>query len=110
MTYCDGKNNECTSPMIVTVANVSLPAPGVVKHEYTDAPLMPQVIIIGVFPSSFGLTFNLNCRLKDGGFSLGPTKATTCSCCGAVNYRSWTIMEGLFYLVKEAIKICLKRH
>jgi len=42
VTYCDGKNNECTSPMIVTVANVSLPAPGVVKHEYTDAPLMPQ--------------------------------------------------------------------
>ena len=55
MTYCDGKNNECTSPMIVTVANVSLPAPGVVKHEYTDAPLMPQVIINGVFPSSFHL-------------------------------------------------------
>ena len=43
VTYCDGKHNECTSDFIITIANVSLPAPGVVRHEYTDAPLMPQV-------------------------------------------------------------------
>ena len=28
--------------MIVTVANVSMTAPGVVHHDYTDAPLAPQ--------------------------------------------------------------------
>ena len=28
--------------MIVTVANVSMSAPGVVHHDYTDAPLAPQ--------------------------------------------------------------------
>ena len=109
MTYCDGKHNECTSPMIVTVANVSVPVPGVVKHEYTDAPLMPQVIIFFTSNNFFGFIQFDNYRLKDGGFFLGRTMATTCSCCGAVSYRSWTIMEALSCLDKEAIKICLKR-
>ena len=31
------------SGIIETIANVSLPAPGVVQHDYTDAPLSPQV-------------------------------------------------------------------
>ena len=56
MTYCDGKNNECTSPMIVTIANVSVPVPGVVKHEYTDAPLMPQVIFFLSFKKLLSFT------------------------------------------------------
>ena len=44
VTYCDGKNDEClASGIIETIANVSLPAPGVVQHDYTDAPLSPQV-------------------------------------------------------------------
>ena len=30
------------------MANISLPVPGVVKHEYIDAPLAPQVSIINV--------------------------------------------------------------
>lgn len=42
VTYCAGANNKCTSRMIVTIANISLPQPGVVHHEYTDAPLAPQ--------------------------------------------------------------------
>ena len=46
VTYCDGKNDEClASGIIETIANVSLPAPGVVQHDYTDAPLSPQVLL-----------------------------------------------------------------
>ena len=30
------------------MANVSVPVPGVVKHEYLDAPLAPQVSVITV--------------------------------------------------------------
>ena len=43
MTYCSGKDDRCTSDIIVTVANISLSHPGVVEHVYTDAPLSPQV-------------------------------------------------------------------
>jgi len=45
ITYCGGANGgmkECTTPIIDTVANVTLSSPGVVQHLYTDAPLMPQ--------------------------------------------------------------------
>ena len=43
VTYCDGKDDACTTPYIITIANVSLPHPGVVLHEYTDSPVKPQV-------------------------------------------------------------------
>ena len=43
VTYCAGQNDICISDMIVTIANISLPHPGVVQHMYTDAPLSPQV-------------------------------------------------------------------
>ena len=43
VTYCSGKHDVCDSEIIVTIANISLPHPGVVLHEYTDAPLAPQV-------------------------------------------------------------------
>ena len=42
VTYCGGSSDKCETEMIVTVANVSMPAPGVVHHDYTDAPLAPQ--------------------------------------------------------------------
>ena len=45
MTYCGGSADQCVTDMIVTIANVSMPAPGVVHHDYTDAPLSPQVTI-----------------------------------------------------------------
>ena len=38
-----GQNDKCVSDIIVTVANVSLPSPGVILVEYEDAPLSPQV-------------------------------------------------------------------
>lgn len=45
ITYCGGANGglqNCTTDMIDTVANVTMCAPGVVCHNYTDAPLKPQ--------------------------------------------------------------------
>ena len=42
VTYCGGSQDSCVTDMIVTVANVSMTAPGVVHHDYTDAPLSPQ--------------------------------------------------------------------
>lgn len=46
ISFCAGRNNECVSrgggAGISTVANASLPAPGVIKHEY-DSALSPQI-------------------------------------------------------------------
>lgn len=45
ITYCGGANGglaQCSTPIIDTVANVTMCAPGVVCHNYTDAPLKPQ--------------------------------------------------------------------
>ena len=42
--FFSGKHDECTTEIIVTIANISLPSPGVIKHDYIDAPLAPQVI------------------------------------------------------------------
>jgi hypothetical protein len=44
-TYCNGKDSECTSELIVTVPKISLSSPGVVRHDYpfTEAPVVPQV-------------------------------------------------------------------
>lgn len=42
VTYCGGSRDSCDSNIIVTIANVSMPRPGVVHHDYTDAPLEPQ--------------------------------------------------------------------
>lgn len=42
VTYCGGEKDVCATDIIVTIANVSMPSPGVVHHTYTDAPLSPQ--------------------------------------------------------------------
>jgi len=45
ITYCGGANGglrQCNTIIIDTVANITLCAPGVVCHNYTDAPLKPQ--------------------------------------------------------------------
>eukprot|EP01065_Artemidia_motanka_P053034 TRINITY_DN973_c0_g1_i2.p2 TRINITY_DN973_c0_g1~~TRINITY_DN973_c0_g1_i2.p2 ORF type:complete len:330 (+),score=118.73 TRINITY_DN973_c0_g1_i2:59-991(+) len=45
ITYCGGANGglqQCNTSVINTVANITLCAPGVVCHNYTDAPLKPQ--------------------------------------------------------------------
>ena len=43
IAYCGGSNNTCATPMVFTVANVSLTSPGVMTHWYTDPPLKPQI-------------------------------------------------------------------
>ena len=60
MTYCAGQNDVCVSDMIVTIANISLPKPGVVRHEYTDAPLSPQVGYHVSWWFHDHMSFNLN--------------------------------------------------
>jgi len=45
ITYCGGANGglgNCSTDIIDTVANITMCAPGVVCHNYTDAPLKPQ--------------------------------------------------------------------
>ena len=44
-TYCNGKDSQCTSEIIVTIPKLSLPSPGVVRHDYPQgqAPIIPQV-------------------------------------------------------------------
>ena len=43
IAYCGGSNNTCKTPIIHTVANVSITKPGVMTHIYTDPPLKPQI-------------------------------------------------------------------
>jgi len=44
-TYCNGKDSQCTSEIIVTIPKLSLISPGVVRHNYPQgqAPIVPQV-------------------------------------------------------------------
>jgi len=42
IAYCGGKDNNCTTPIVHTVANASIDTPGVMTHHYLDAPLLPQ--------------------------------------------------------------------
>lgn len=42
IAYCGGNDNNCTTPIVNTVANVSITSPGVMTHWYTDPPLTPQ--------------------------------------------------------------------
>lgn len=43
IAYCGGKNNSCTTPMVHTVATANMSLPGVMRHDYLDAPLLPQL-------------------------------------------------------------------
>jgi len=43
IAYCGGKNDTCTTPLVSTVANATISAPGVMRHDYLDAPLLPQL-------------------------------------------------------------------
>jgi len=42
IAYCGGNKNKCSTPMLYTVANVTIDTPGVMTHYYTDPPLTPQ--------------------------------------------------------------------
>ena len=58
VTYCGGSRDSCVTEMIVTVANVTMPSPGVVHHDYTDAPLSPQ--------SEVGISSLFHIRVRNG--------------------------------------------
>ena len=40
--YCGGNNSICSTPYIHTIAEAEITKPGVLKHRYLDAPLLPQ--------------------------------------------------------------------
>ena len=44
-TFCYGQNSVCTSDLIVTIPQISIVAPGVVRHDYPEgqAPITPQI-------------------------------------------------------------------
>ena len=60
-TYCNGKDSECTSELIVTVPKISLSSPGVVRHDYpnTEAPVTPQVSFYSKMTSQIFWDFGL---------------------------------------------------
>jgi VDE lipocalin domain len=41
--YCGGRNSTCTTPFIQTKALATMAQPGILRHDYLDAPLLPQV-------------------------------------------------------------------
>ncbi len=43
VAYCAGSNSTCTTPIVYTRANVTIPSPGVLSNSYMDAPLLPQI-------------------------------------------------------------------
>lgn len=40
--YCGGSNDTCITPFVHTFADVEITSPGVMRHIYKDAPLLPQ--------------------------------------------------------------------
>ena len=43
ISYCGGRNNTCSTPIVNTNAAVEITSPGVITHWYIDAPLKPQI-------------------------------------------------------------------
>jgi len=42
-TFCGGTNSSCTTQQIVTAPAATMASPGVIRLEYDDVPLLPQV-------------------------------------------------------------------
>lgn len=42
-TYCGGSDSVCTTGQIVTAPHATMPSPGLIRLEYDDAPLLPQI-------------------------------------------------------------------
>ena len=42
-TYCGGAADQCTTYQIVTIPHATMPSPGLIRLEYDDEPLLPQV-------------------------------------------------------------------
>ena len=42
-TYCGGSNSVCDTYQIVTIPHATMPSPGLIRLEYDDEPLLPQI-------------------------------------------------------------------
>ena len=42
-TYCGGTDSTCTTDQIVTIPHATMPSPGLIRLEYDDEPLLPQI-------------------------------------------------------------------
>lgn len=42
-TYCGGTDSACSTDQIVTIPHATLPSPGLIRLDYDDEPLLPQV-------------------------------------------------------------------
>jgi len=42
-TYCGGSDSICTTDQLVTAPHATLPSPGLIRLEYDDVPLLPQI-------------------------------------------------------------------
>jgi hypothetical protein len=42
-TYCGGHDSVCTTDTIVTIPQATMPSPGLIRLEYMDEPLLPQI-------------------------------------------------------------------
>jgi len=42
-TYCGGTDSTCSTDQIVTIPHATLPSPGLIRLDYDDEPLLPQV-------------------------------------------------------------------
>ena len=42
-TYCGGTDSVCSTDQIVTIPHATIPSPGLIRLDYDDEPLLPQV-------------------------------------------------------------------
>jgi len=42
-TYCGGTDSACSTDQIVTIPHATIPSPGLIRLDYDDEPLLPQV-------------------------------------------------------------------
>lgn len=42
-TYCGGSDSDCSTAQFVTTPHATLPSPGLIRLDYDDVPLLPQV-------------------------------------------------------------------
>ena len=64
-TFCNGIDNVCTSDILVTIPELILISPGVVRHNYPkgEAPLIPQVNLTNIFTADLCDSLSLSvCR------------------------------------------------
>ena len=54
-TYCGGTDSACSTDQIVTIPHATLPSPGLIRLDYDDEPLLPQVKSCNHNKGSYGI-------------------------------------------------------